>query len=139
MRIVVDGPAGRRVDQKGLSDLTSVPGKTGNANTFGDHVYHNQKSGDLGLLLAGGYEDSDGFFMVNSPQSHEIERYREVGKVLVTVTCDLNPCSDISLAGLYSRMRITRAAAGTPVRRGSNDSSHRLPMPISGSSTIIWL
>ena len=80
---------------------TSVRGEAGTANTFGGHAYHNQKIGDLGFLLAGGYEDSDGFFMVKDPKSYEIKRYRKVGKVLGKVTYDLNPCSDISLAGLY--------------------------------------
>ncbi|MGQ9788936.1 MAG: TonB-dependent receptor plug domain-containing protein [Candidatus Hadarchaeaceae archaeon] len=80
---------------------TSVRGEAGMASTYGGYGFHSQKIKDLGFMVAGGYEKSDGFYMVKDPKTYEIKRYREVGKVLGKATFDLSPSSDISLAGLY--------------------------------------
>lgn len=93
IHIITKRPKGKRE--------TSIRGEAGNADTYGGHAYHSQKFNDLGFMVAGGYEDSDGFYMTTDPESYEIKRYREVGKVFGKVTYDLNPCSDISLTGLY--------------------------------------
>ncbi len=81
---------------------TSVRGKAGTAETYGGFGFHSQKIKDFGFMLAGGYEESDGWYMVENPESYEIKRYREVGKGLGKITYDLTPSSDISfLALLY--------------------------------------
>jgi outer membrane cobalamin receptor len=79
---------------------TSIRGEVGSADTYGIHGFHSQKFNDLGFLIAGGYEDSDGWKMVEDPEPYEIKRYREVSKGLGKVTYDLTPTSDISLAAL---------------------------------------
>ena len=40
-------------------------------------------------MIAGGYEESDGFYMVEDPEAYKIKRYREVGKVLGKATYDI--------------------------------------------------
>jgi len=72
----------------GAQRETSIRGEAGNANTYAGHAFHSQKIDGLGILVGGGYEDSDGFFMKSEPESYEIERYRQVGKVLGKVTYD---------------------------------------------------
>ncbi len=79
---------------------TSIRGKVGTADTYGGLGFHSQKVKDFGFMLAGGYEESDGWHMVEERQPYEIKRYREVGKGLGKVTYDLTPNSDMSLAAL---------------------------------------
>lgn len=79
---------------------TSVRGEGGTADTYAGHGFHSQKMGDFGLVFAGGYEDSDGFYMVKDPESYEIRRYREVGKFFGKLTYDVHPSSELSLAAL---------------------------------------
>jgi len=52
-------------------------------------------------MVAGGYEESDGFYMVEELETYEIKRYRDVGKVLGKATYDLTSDSDLSFAALY--------------------------------------
>ncbi len=80
---------------------TSIRGEAGTAGTCGGCGYHSQKIKDFGFMAAGGYEESDGFYMAEDPEDYEIKRYREVGKVLGKATYDLTPASDISLTALY--------------------------------------
>lgn len=80
---------------------TSVRVKAGTADTYGGYGFHSQKIKDLGLMVAGGYEESDGFYMVEEPASYQIKRQREVGKFLGKVAYDLTPESDLSFAALY--------------------------------------
>lgn len=80
---------------------TLIRGEAGTADTYGGYGFHSQKIKDFGFMVAGGYEDSDGFYMVEDPESYEIKRYREVGKVLGKATYDLNPSSDLSFAALH--------------------------------------
>ena len=80
---------------------TSVRGEAGTADTYGGYGFHGQKIGDLGFMVAGGYEESDGFYMVETPASYNIKRHREVGKVLGKAAYDLTPDSDLSFAALY--------------------------------------
>jgi len=80
---------------------TSIRGEAGTADTYGGHGFHSQKIKDFGFMVAGGYEESDGFYMVEDPEAYEIKRYREAGKVLGKATYDITPASDISLAALY--------------------------------------
>ncbi len=79
---------------------TSVRAEGGTAHTYAGHGFHSQQFGDFGLLLGGGYEESDGFYMVEDPQSYEIKRHREVGKIFGKLTYALSPSSDLSFAAL---------------------------------------
>jgi len=80
---------------------TSIRGEVGTADTYGVHGVHSQKIKDFGFMVAGGYEESDGFYMVEDPQSYEIKRYREVVRLMGKAAYDLGPSSEISLAALY--------------------------------------
>jgi outer membrane receptor protein involved in Fe transport len=84
-----------------LQSQTSIRGEGGTAGTIGFHGFHNQKINDLGFMIAGGFEDSDGWYMVEDPEPYNIKRYREVKKGLGKVTYDLSPSSDLSFAALY--------------------------------------
>ncbi|MGQ9648082.1 MAG: TonB-dependent receptor plug domain-containing protein [Thermodesulfobacteriota bacterium] len=80
---------------------TSIQAQAGTSDTYGGSGFHSQKIENLGLILAGGYEKSDGFHMVENPQSYEIRRYREMWKVFGKATYDLDARSDISFSALY--------------------------------------
>ncbi len=80
---------------------TSLNLAAGTGDTYSGSAYHSQRFDDLGLMLAGGYEESDGFYMTDRVESYNIKRYRDVGKVLGKGTYDLTPSSDISLSALY--------------------------------------
>ncbi|MEF3168954.1 MAG: TonB-dependent receptor [Deltaproteobacteria bacterium] len=85
----------------GAKRQTSVRGEAGTADTYGGYGFHSQKIKDFGFMVAGGYEESDGFYMVEDPEDYEIKRYREVGKVFGKATYDISPGSDLSFAALY--------------------------------------
>ena len=80
---------------------TSVRGEAGTSDTYGGYGYHSQRIKDFGFMVAGGYEESDGFYMVEDPEDYEIKRYREAGKVLGKATYEISPGSDLSFAALY--------------------------------------
>lgn len=84
-----------------LERQTSVELRAGTSDTYGGQGFHNLNIENFGLMLAGGYEKSDGFYMVEKPQDYEIRRYREKWNVFGKATYDLDKRSDISLAALY--------------------------------------
>jgi len=82
---------------------TSIRAEAGSAGSYGGLVFYSQKINDLGFMLAGGGEESDGFYMMSDDdrQVYDIERYREVGKVFGKVVYDPSPSSELSFAALY--------------------------------------
>jgi len=80
---------------------TFVRGKAGTADTYGGFAYHSQKVKDFGIMAAGGYEESDGFYMKENPASYEIKRHREAGKFFGKATYDISAGSDLSFTALY--------------------------------------
>ncbi|MBW2010677.1 MAG: TonB-dependent receptor [Deltaproteobacteria bacterium] len=80
---------------------TSIRADVGTADTYGGFGFHSQKIKDFGFMLAGGYEESDGFYMTDHPETYNIKRYRDVGKVFGKATYDLNASSDLSFTALY--------------------------------------
>lgn len=85
----------------GTKTKTSISGKAGSADTYGGSGAHSQKIDKLGILMAGGYEESDGFYMVDNPESFEIKRYREAGKIFGKAVYDLTPQSNLCFSALY--------------------------------------
>lgn len=79
---------------------TSIRGEAGSADTYGGHGFHSQKFGDFGILLGGGYEESDGWYMVEDREPYEIKRYREVGQGLGKATYDLTATTNLSFSAL---------------------------------------
>lgn len=80
---------------------TLIHGQGGTANTYSGYGFHSQKIKDFGFLLSGGYEESDGFYMTQDPQSYNIKRHRKAGKVFGKASYDITPASNISFAALY--------------------------------------
>ncbi len=80
---------------------TSVRVEAGTADSYAGYGFHSQKIDDFGFMAAGGYEESDGFYMVENPDAYNTKRYREVWKGLGKVSYDLTPTSEISFAALY--------------------------------------
>jgi len=80
---------------------TSVRAEGGTANTYAGYGFLSEKVGDFGFLFGGGYEKSDGFYMVEQPKSYEIERYRDAVKVFGKMTYDLGPSSGVSFGALF--------------------------------------
>ncbi|MFN2354786.1 MAG: TonB-dependent receptor plug domain-containing protein [Desulfopila sp.] len=79
---------------------TSVRGMAGTADTYGGSAFYSQKLEDFGFMFAGGYEESDGWYMVENPEPYDIKRYREVGKGFGKITYDLTPSSELSFSAL---------------------------------------
>ncbi|HKK91109.1 MAG TPA: TonB-dependent receptor, partial [Desulfobacteraceae bacterium] len=80
---------------------TSVRAEAGTSDTYAGRAFHSQKINDLGLLVAGGYEESDGFYMKEDPESYEIKRHRESNKVLGKASYDLDDSSRIDFSLLH--------------------------------------
>lgn len=80
---------------------TSVRAEAGTADTYGGYAFHSQKINNFGFMAAGGYEESDGFYMTDNPADYEIKRHREVGKFFGKATYDLSAESDLSFSALY--------------------------------------
>lgn len=111
---IVRGPSSALYGSEGLGGVihiitkkpqaerkTSLRTEAGSGDTYDLSGAHSQKINDFGLMLAGGYQDSDGFYMVDDPEDYEIKRYRKTSKVLGKATLDLGPFSDLSLSSLY--------------------------------------
>ncbi|GAB6161633.1 TonB-dependent receptor [Desulfothermus naphthae] len=111
---IVRGPASAIYGSEGLGGViniitkkpktgrqSSVEGEIGTADTYKGDIFHSQKIKNFGFLMAGGYEDSDGFYMVKHHKPYEIKRDREVRKVFGKLTYDLTYNSNLSLAALY--------------------------------------
>ncbi len=111
---IVRGPASAVYGSEGLGGViniitkkpktgrqSSVGGEVGTADTYKGNIFYSQKIKNFGFLVAGGYEDSDGFYMVRHHESYEIKRDREVGKAFGKVTYELTSNSNLSIAGLY--------------------------------------
>lgn len=80
---------------------TSVRGEAGTADTYGGFGFHSQKIKNSGFMLAGGYEESDGFYMTDRRESYNTKRHRDVGKIFGKATYDISPVSDVSFTALY--------------------------------------
>ncbi len=111
---VIRGPASALYGSEGLGGVVNiitkdpqdrrrafVRGQGGTADTYSSYGFHSRKDNDFGFLLSGGYQESDGFYMTQEPQSYEIKRYRKIGKVFGKSAYEITPESDISLAALY--------------------------------------
>lgn len=85
----------------GEKRATSLQARAGNASTFGGNVFHSQKLNKLGFMLTGGYEETDGFYMVEDPGDYEIKRWRKKGQVYGKLSYDFNSRSKLELSALY--------------------------------------
>lgn len=85
----------------GEKRAASLQAKAGNASTFGGNAFYSQRIKNFGLLLSGGYEDTDGFYMVEDPEDYEIKRLRKKGQVFGKLIYDFNSRSKLDFSALY--------------------------------------
>ncbi len=85
----------------GAERRTSLRTEAGTSDTYAGHAFHSQKIKDVGLMIAGGYETSDGFYMEEDPESYERKRHRDVGKVFGKAAWELNDVSRLDFSGLH--------------------------------------
>ncbi len=113
---IVRGPSSALYGSEGLGGViniitknpsaqreTTVRGEAGTADTYAVHGIYSQSFGDLGLMVSGGYDESDGFYMVEDPADYETRRHRQAFKVLAKVSYALSPISDLSFSALSYR------------------------------------
>ncbi len=111
---VVRGPTSALYGSEGLGGVVhiitrdpaeqregSLSAQTGTASTFKTSGMYSEKFDKAGLLMAGGYEESDGFYMQDEKEEYDIKRHRDVGQALAKATYELGSSTDISLASLY--------------------------------------
>ncbi len=82
---------------------SAVQVRGGNAATFNGGARHSQKRENFGFTATGGYEQTDGFYMVEDPADHEIKRYRKKGQLFGSMLYDFTPRSRLEVSALYFR------------------------------------
>ncbi len=87
--------------QSEIDRKTSVRAEAGTSDTYAGQAFHSQTINNFGLLIAGGYEESDGFYMTQDPEEYEIKRHRESGKVFGKVSYDLDDVSSLDFSALH--------------------------------------
>jgi outer membrane receptor protein involved in Fe transport len=80
---------------------TGIQAKAGNATTLNAGGWHYQKIQNFGFMAAGGYEQTDGFYLVEDPADYEIERYRKKGQLFGSLLYDFSPQSRLEVSALY--------------------------------------
>lgn len=111
---ILRGPASALYGSEGLGGVVniitknpgekpdaSVQAKVGNASTFGGDVFYSQQINKFGFLLSGGYEETDGFYMVEEPKDYEIKRWRKKGQLLGKLFYDFSSRSKLEFSALY--------------------------------------
>ncbi len=111
---IVRGPSSSLYGSEGLGGViniitkkpnrgrqTGLRARVGNAATFGGDAYHIQRLGNFGLMAAGGYEQTDGFYMVEDPRDYEIRRRRTKGRVYGKLLYDFTEKSSLGVSALY--------------------------------------
>ncbi|OQX27530.1 MAG: hypothetical protein BWK80_04850 [Desulfobacteraceae bacterium IS3] len=113
---IVRGPSSALYGSEGLGGVVniitkkpadkaeaSVKGFAGSGDTYGGSALYSQKVSQFGFLISGGYEDSNGFYMVDTEETEDytIKRYRDVGKGFGKFSYSPDERTDISLSLLY--------------------------------------
>lgn len=80
---------------------TRLSGQGGTASTWAADIAHGQSIGPVGVLAAGGYEESDGFFMNTDPASYEIRRYRDATRAFLKGETEIGNSGSVSLSALH--------------------------------------
>ena len=111
---VVRGPSSAMYGSEGMGGVihiitkkpdpdrkSSIRAEAGTSDTWAGRGFHSQRFERFGLLVSGGYEESDGFYMTENPEPYNTKRYREAGKVLGKVSYDLDDQSSLTASALY--------------------------------------
>jgi len=80
---------------------TSFRARAGNASTFDGNAVYTSRIGNFSFLATGGYEKSDGFYMVQDPEDYEIKRWLRKGQAFAKIAYDFSQRSQIELSALY--------------------------------------
>ncbi len=113
---IVRGPSSAMYGSEGLGGVVniitkkpddkqeaSVKGFAGSGDTYGGSAFYSQKVSQFGFLISGGYEDSNGFLMVDpeGTEDYTMRRHRDVSKGFGKFTYTPDERTDISLSMLY--------------------------------------
>ncbi len=117
---IVRGPTSATYGSEGLGGVVHIITKkpsdkkegsasftAGSADTYKGSGYYSQKSGNWGWLVSGGYETSDGLYMVDSDilddedYDYVKRRYRDAGKVFGKLTYDSGERTHIDFSALH--------------------------------------
>lgn len=80
---------------------TSLTAKAGNASTLFGNGFYSQNLKNLSFMVTGGYEKSDGFYMLEIPEEYNTLRDREKGQLFGKLIYDFNEKSKLGLSALY--------------------------------------
>lgn len=110
---VVRGPSSAMYGSEGMGGVihiitkkpdpeskSSVRTEVGTSDTWAGRGFHSQSFDRFGLLVAGGHEESDGFYMTENPEPYDTKRYREIGKILGKVSYELDDQSSLTASAL---------------------------------------
>ena len=118
---------------------TSIRAEGGTSDTWAGHGFHSQTFDRFGLLLAGGYEESDGFYMTENPADYEIKRHREAGKVMGKAAYDLDDRSRLELAALYYDHETGKGRNSSMMNSASTSIGSPIPVrPPAASASAGW-
>ncbi|SLM31895.1 TonB-dependent receptor plug [Desulfamplus magnetovallimortis] len=113
---IVRGPSSSLYGSEGLGGVIHIITKkpdekrassfkltTGSEETYSLSMGHSQKISQFGFLLSGGWEKSDGFFMVDPEgiDEYTLRRHRDIYKGFGKATYSLDTKTDLSFSALY--------------------------------------
>jgi iron complex outermembrane receptor protein len=112
---IVRGPSSALYGSEGLGGVINIITKkpavdpqaslkvlAGSGDTYNiSGLYSQQITPHFSFLLSGGYEDSDGFYMVDPEEDYTITRYRQVAKLFGKALYNPTERTEISLSMLY--------------------------------------
>ncbi len=111
---IVRGPMSAMYGSEGLGGVINIitknpktqreaklTGKVGRGDTGGGDLLFAQKVKNAGLLIAGGYETSQGFYLDEPKQDYHVRRYGEMGRIFGKACYDFTPRSHLTFSGQF--------------------------------------
>ncbi len=111
---IIRGPSSSLYGSEGLGGVISIVTKNpdenrntslqtnaGNASTYGANGFYSQRIKKSGFVVSGGFNETDGFYMVEYPADYEIKRWRRKGQIFGKFLYDFNQRSKLEFSALY--------------------------------------